>query len=315
MNINEYLEPVNSSFYHRNHIAHDTRLAELIPKHKYEESPIVIIACPQDEGIKRNNGREGAGLAPDKIRRQFYQFTNFGITKKIFDLGNVKIQNTLEETHEVYFEVVKKLLSDGKKVISLGGGNDISYPIGKAMFENFEDNWVAINVNPLFDVQINETRNNQTAFRQLLDEKFLHPNYFYEIAYQSQLNSPIYFRQLYEMGVNLMSIEQLRSTTHVDENLKELLRNKFIKQSSSLNVFFNFNIGAIRASDAPGTTNPSPVGLRTGEFLTLVKFAASLANTKIIQFTEVNPNFDNDNLTTQLVALAIHRFCSNLGMD
>lgn len=315
MNINEYLEAVDPGLFQHNHVTNETRLSELIPLHKYEESPIVIIGCPQDEGIKRSRGREGANLAPDKIRQQFYQFTNFGITKKIIDLGNIRFQNTLEETHAVHFEIVNKVLKDGKKVISLGGGNDISYPNGQAMFENFDDNWVAINVNPLFDFQQSETRNNQTAFRQLLEEKFIEPAHLYEIAFQSQLNSPVYFRQLYDLGVNLMSVEQLRSTSHVDQNLKDLLKNKFIKQSASLNVFFNFHMGAIRASDAPGTTNPSPVGLRTGEFLTLVKFAASLTNTKIVQFTEVNPNFDTDNLTVRLVALAMHRFCSHLGMD
>ena len=237
MNLNDYLEPIDHNLFPRNHIMHDTRLGELLPQHNYDDSPIVIIGCPQDIGIKRTLGREGARFAPDKIREQFYQFTNFGITKKILDLGNIKIQNTLEETHDVFYAVVDKLLKDGKKVIALGGGSDISYPNGKAMRENFADHWVAINISPLFDFHNSDERNSQTPYRQLIDEKILLPDYFYEIAYQSQLNSPFYFRQLYDLGVNLMSIEQLRSTAHVDQNLRDLLKNKFISQSASLNVF------------------------------------------------------------------------------
>jgi len=69
---------------------------------------------------------------------------------------------------------------------------------------------------------------------------------------------------------------------------------------------------AVRSADAPGTSAASPLGLRAGEFITLVKYAASLANTKIIEFTEVNPKFDIDNRTTKLVAIGMHRFCSGV---
>jgi formiminoglutamase len=69
---------------------------------------------------------------------------------------------------------------------------------------------------------------------------------------------------------------------------------------------------AVRSADAPGTSAPSPLGLRAGEFITLVKYAASLANTKIIEFSEVNPKYDADNRTTKLVAIGMHRFCSGV---
>ena len=52
--------------------------------------------------------------------------------------------------------------------------------------------------------------------------------------------------------------------------------------------------------------------LRAGEFIQLVKYAASLANTKMIEFSEVNPKFDIDNSTTRLVAIAMHRFISHV---
>ena len=55
---------------------------------------------------------------------------------------------------------------------------------------------------------------------------------------------------------------------------------------------------------------PFPLGLRAGEFIQLVKYAASLANTKLVEFSEVNPNFDHDDRTTKLVAIGMHRFCT-----
>ena len=69
---------------------------------------------------------------------------------------------------------------------------------------------------------------------------------------------------------------------------------------------------AVRMADAPGTTSPSPLGLKASEFIQLVKYAASLANTKIIEFTEVNPTYDIDDRTSKLVAIGMHRFCTGV---
>lgn len=279
----------------------------------YEAADIVILGCPQDEGVRRNNGRIGAAEAPDAIRQQFYKLTTFNVKKRVFDLGNITISETLESTHDTMTSVVKQILSDGKRLIVLGGGNDISYADGRAMAEVFgQDWWIGVNIDAHLDVRIAEERNSGTPYRQLLEEKHLRPDYFYEVGYQSHFASPIYYDYIRNLGVNRISLEILRSRTEADLELKESIRQKFIGQSASLNTFFGFDMDAVRAADAPGTSRPSPLGLRAGEFIQLVKYAASLANTKIIEFTEVNPTFDIDDRTTKLVAIGMHRFCTGI---
>ena len=97
-----------------------------------------------------------------------------------------------------------------------------------------------------------------------------------------------------------------------NEEIKDQIRKQFIDHSKAMNSFFGFDLDVVRQSDAPGTSAPSPLGIRAGELITLVKYAASLANTRIVEFSEVNPNFDIDNRTTKLVAIAMHRFCSGV---
>jgi formiminoglutamase len=304
-------QPDEKLFFKKND-RNDVRLGEIVPKTKYEESNIVILGCPQDEGVKRNGGRIGAALAPDAIRAEFYRLTPFGIHHKICDLGNLALQNSLEETHDNLTEIATKILEDGKKLIVLGGGNDVSYADGKAMAKVFgAGNWLGVNVDAYLDVRADEQRSSGTSYRQLLEEKLIRQDYLYEIAYQPQLVSPVYYRYLQNLGVNMVSVEQLRSRETADMELRELMRQKFISHSNSLTAFFGFDMHAIRSSDAPGTSVPSPIGLRSGEFLNLVQFAAKLVNTKIIEFTEVNPSFDIDNRTTKLVAVGMHRFCSS----
>ena len=304
--------PDESLFYRKNDRS-DVRLGEVVSVREddYAAADIVIIGCPQDEGVIRNNGREGARLAPDAIRREFYKLTPFGIKTKIFDFGNTIIKDTLEETHDVHCRIVTQILNDEKKVIALGGGNDVSYPDGCAMSEVFgKSNWIAINIDAHFDVRADQPRNSGTPYRQLLEEKLLKPDYFYEIGFQPQLASPVYYRYLQNLGVNIISLDQLRSRETADLEIRELIRQKFISHSSSFSTFFGFDMDAVRSSEAPGVSAPNPFGLRAGEFLTLVQFAAKLSNTKLIEFTEVNPNFDIDNRTAKLVAVAMHRFCA-----
>ncbi len=306
------LSPADEKLFFKKNDRNDLRLGEIVPNTKYEESSIVILGCPQDEGVKRNNGRIGAALAPDAIREQFYRLTPFGIHHKICDLGNLVNQNSLEETHDNLTTIVKQIIIAGKKLIVLGGGNDISYPDGKAMADVFgAENWLGVNVDAYLDVRADVERSSGTPYRQLLEEKLIRPDYLFEVGYQPQFVSPHYYRYLQNLGVNMVSVDQLRSRETADLELRELMRQKFIHHSQSLSAFFGFDMHAIRSSDAPGTSVPSPIGLRSGEFLDLVQFAAKLVNTKIIEFTEVNPKFDVNNRTTKLVAVAMHRFCSS----
>lgn len=293
----------------------DPRMGEIVESdpEQYKNADVVIVGCPQDEGVRRNNGRPGAAEAPDAIRKQFYRLTTINVKKNIFDLGNIKLGETLEATHDNHTSVVQQVLRDGKRVIVLGGGNDISYPDGVAMATVFGPEWwIGVNIDSHLDVRIADERNNGTQYRQLLEEKHLIPKYFYEVGYQSHFCSPVYYNYIRDLDVNRISLELLRSRAEADLELKEGIKNNFIGHSSSLNTFFGFDMDAVRSADAPGTSAPSPLGLRAGEFIQLVKYAASLANTKIIEFSEVNPAFDQDDRTTKLVAIGMHRFCTGV---
>lgn len=302
--------------FFRKNDKNDPRLGEIVSTDEkdYEAANVVIVGYPGDEGVRRNGGRPGAADAPAAIRKQFYKLTPFGIKARVFDLGDVLPGGSLEETHDAHKAVIVQLLRDGKQVIVLGGGNDISYPDGAAMAEVFGPEWwIAINIDSHLDVRADEPRNSGTPYRQLLEENLLLPTYFYEVAYQSHFCSPVYYNYLRELNVNRISLELLRSRDEADIEIKEQVRQKFINHSASMNTFFGFDLDAVRSSDAPGTSAPSPLGLRAGEFIVLVKYAASLANTRIIEFSEVNPNFDIDDRTTKLVAIGMHRFCSGVG--
>lgn len=302
--------------FFRKYDASDIRLGEIVSTkpEDYAASDLVILACPQDEGVRRNGGRTGAALAPDAIRVQFYKFTNFKINVKIFDIGDTIIQETLENTHEIHTQIVEQILKDNKTIIVLGGGNDVSYADGRAMAKVFgAEKWLGFNIDAHFDVRVDSPRNSGTPYHQLLEENLIKPQNFFETAYQPQVNSPIYFNYLKTKGVNLFSLEEMRKVP--DYNYGKMANNFqamliFPEHLDKMNFFFGFDVDAARAADAPGVSAPSPIGLTAEEFVEIAEFAGENEQTRMIEFTEMNPLFDIDNRTAKLVAVALHRFCA-----
>src|SRR5690606_33817209 len=117
----------------------------------------------------------------------------------------------------------------------------ISYPDGRAMSEIFgKDEWIAINIDSHLDVRDDEPRNSGTPYRQLLEEGFLLPEYFYEVGFQTHLCSPVYYNYIRELGVNRISLELLRSHDHVEQEIRERIKHQFINHSRAMNTFFGF---------------------------------------------------------------------------
>ena len=306
--------PEESLFYAGTDV-NDPRMGQIVGRQveDYYSADVVILGHPQDEGVRRSGGRPGAADAPDAIREQFYKLTTFNTRKRIFDIGDVVLGTSLEDTHDNHQAIVTQILKDNKRLIIVGGGNDVSYPTGCAMATVFGPEWwIGVNIDSHLDVRIADERNSGTQYRQLLTEGHLLPTYFYEVGFQSHFCSPVYYEYIRRLGVHRISLELLRSRAEPDIELKEQIREKFIGHSSSLNTFFGFDMDSVRMSDAPGTSAPSPLGLKASEFIQLVKYAASLANTKVIEFTEVNPQYDIDDRTTKLVAIGMHRFCTGI---
>ena len=54
----------------------DRRLGEVVLRTPTEidQAEVVVVGCPQDEGVRRNQGRVGARHAPLHIRRALYRF-------------------------------------------------------------------------------------------------------------------------------------------------------------------------------------------------------------------------------------------------
>ena len=75
MTIFENVDSPKVDLLYKRNDPNDVRLGEVVrvDRADYEAANVVIIGCPQDEGVQRNKGRIGAAFAPDEIRRALYR--------------------------------------------------------------------------------------------------------------------------------------------------------------------------------------------------------------------------------------------------
>lgn len=184
MKIFEQTQPPDPVLFNGSHDPLDPRIGEMVKcgPEDYESAHVVMLGCPEDEGVRRNLGRPGARRSPTEIRRALYRLsTNSSIqAQNLFDLGDIIIKDTLEETHKVLRSVVSKILQTGKLLLVMGGRNDISYPDCAALAEVKKD-LLVFNIDKHFDVRELTPRNSGTSYRLLLEKNLIHPEKFYEL--------------------------------------------------------------------------------------------------------------------------------------
>lgn len=305
MNIFNLTTRPDTSWFFTSHDPNDKKLGDIVTwlESDYSRSKFVLLGCPQDEGVKRNHGRPGAAEAPNQIRKCFYKFPVSPGVKRgdLFDAGNTIIGETLEKTHETHTKLVSQITRDGKKLIVLGGGNDISYPDCTGMAMNYKK-LLAFNIDSHLDVRKNNVRNSGTPYRQLLDEKKIEAKSFFELAVQPFANSEIYLSYLKKKKVKIVTLDQFREKG-IQKTLRAILKSNKLKA-----IFWGIDMDSVRSSDAPGVSASYPTGLTAEELLSIAQIAGKDKRSRIFEISEVNPKYDIDNRTCKLAALAITEF-------
>lgn len=307
MNIFEYLTRVDTDIFYKRNDPNDVRLGEVvaIDSDSYTEANIIILGCPQDEGVRRNKGRIGAAQAPDEIRRALYKL---GVLENnslsLLDAGNTMIQDTLEATHDIHSQIVRQIIDDGKRLIVLGGGNDVSYADCSGLSRAVKS-LIAINVDAHFDVRADTIRNSGTPYRQLLEESFVQPENFYEVGSIPMVNSPSYREYLLDKKAHIIDLPTLQKQG-VSNTFTDILTN------TAEAIFWGLDMDVVNVASAPGVSAPNVLGLSAHEFCQIAAIAGADHRSRIFEITEVNPTYDIDSRTSRLAAAAIHQFLSKL---
>ena len=101
------------------------------------KNKFVLLGVPDERGVVLNLGNPGSQEGPQEFRNCFYKLYDTSVNAEVnqsylgelfVDLGNIKLEKTIEETHENIAIVVQEVLNFGAEVVFvIGGGHDFSY--------------------------------------------------------------------------------------------------------------------------------------------------------------------------------------------
>ena len=272
---------------------------------------ICIIGYACDEGVKRNNGRVGAAQGPHKVRERLAKLAYHLPIKSVGDLGDVNcVGYDLESCQQNLATVVSSLVKQGSMPIVIGGGHDIAYGHFLGLYDAKKEltnhKFGIINFDAHFDLRpVKDNPNSGTPFNQILTEFGGQVEYFV-LGIQPSSNT----KELFEIAESY-GVRFLENTECQIHKIAEVI-NQLDKMMATVDsIYITIDLDGFSSAYAPGVSAPSPFGFDPAFVLAVLDHL--LASKKVIacDIAELNPRYDQDNLTANLVARLLDHIARN----
>jgi len=302
----------------------DVRLGDIIEYWRGDEPNLrpgqaVLVGFPQDEGVRRNQGRPGASQAPGKIRQYLYRLTAWDAEHNIdladhrpLDMGSVRISASLEESQAALGTIVAGIFAQGAVPVILGGGHETAYghylgyvadsrPVGIINLDAHLD------VRPCLDGQRGHSG---SPFRQALEHP-THPlpgNRYICLGAQPHFVSRAHWQYAHDHGCTVRWCHELKNSLE-----QQFLREIDQLASASCRVYVTLDADVVQLADVPGVSAPNPVGLTGAAVVSLVRQAGKSPSVSSFDLVEICPPCDHVNdQSSRWAALVIWNFLTGL---
>ncbi|MEJ5055044.1 formimidoylglutamase [Sphingobacterium sp. MYb382] len=261
-----------------------------------EKPNLVIIGVEEERGSVNNAGTK---KSPNAVRKHLYNLYQGDYTIRITDLGNIKAGETIQDTYFALKTVVEELVKQNILPIIIGGGQDLTYAQYTA-YEGLEQRVEVAVIDGRFDLDQDNADTMGLTSQTYLNHIILHqPDYLFNLsnlAFQTYLVSKESINMYDKLFFSMLRLGMMAGKLDQAEPL--------IRAADMV----SFDIGAIRASEAPGNANANPNGLYGDEACQLARYAGMSDKCSSIGFYELNPTFDPMGHTASLVAQMIWCF-------
>ncbi|HLS37589.1 MAG TPA: formimidoylglutamase [Sphingobacterium bovisgrunnientis] len=262
-----------------------------------ENRPNLAIIGVEEDRASINN--KGTAKAPNAVRKHLYDLYQGDYKTKIVDFGNIIAGNSINDTYAALKVVVEELVKKDIVPIIIGGGQDLTYAQYRGYQELEQRVEVAV-IDAKFDLDQEHTEDMPLNSQTYLNHLILHqPDYLFNlnnVAYQTYLVSKESINMYDKLFFNAQRVGMIAGKLDQAEPI--------IRAADMV----SFDIGAIRASEAPGNANAVPNGLFGDEACQLARYAGMSDKCSSIGFYEFNPTFDPMEQTAMLVSQMIWCF-------
>jgi formiminoglutamase len=231
----------------------------------------------------------------NRIRHQLYKLQKSSVNYRLLDLGNLRLNNNIEENYLKISEVCKWLMQENVLPILIGGTND--YAFGQYLaYQDLEKMIYVLNIDSKLDIR---EESNHLADKYISKILLHYPNYLFSmglVGYQTYLNSYEALEMCKKLNFDLLSVGELR------QNLQGV--EPHIRMADLVSI----DIAAICRSDAPAQPDGFHFGL-TGEEISQLAWYAGL-NEKLSSFGVYgyHADLDIDSHTAEVIAVLLWYF-------
>ncbi|MCX8473834.1 MAG: arginase family protein [Sediminibacterium sp.] len=253
-----------------------------------------------DIAIIGSNEYRGLGIgkcvehAANNIRKELYKLYLWKGIYNVADLGNVKVGNTLNESYAALSAVIKFLLENKKKVLIIGGSQDITIPQYQS-YKGFKRLVDCINIDPAIDFDVEGNLPAYNYLENLFTSLPNHLRHFNLIGFQNYFSNIEVLETMDNLSFDSMRIGEMR---------RDMLECEPVFRNSH---FVSLDVNVIQYSHAPSNIN-SINGLDGVEICQLAMFAGM--SNLCTSFGIYNFVADNDvkNLTAKQLAQMIWNY-------
>lgn len=257
---------------------------------------IAILGILEGRAAINNNGTQ---KGPDQVRRYLYELYQGDYSIRVVDLGNIKPGATLRDTYVAVKTVMEELMRADILPVLIGGGQDLTYAQYTA-YENLEQRVEVAVIDAKFDLDQENAEHMPLNSQTYLNHLILHqPDYLFNLsnlAYQTYLVSKESIAMYDKLFFNTMRLGSFSGKLDQAEPI--------IRAADMI----SFDIGAIRASEAPGNANAGPNGLFGDQACQFARYAGMSDKCSSLGIYEYNPTFDPMGQTGMLIAQMIWCF-------
>ncbi len=264
---------------------------------EYEDSEFVIFGAPFDE---TSCFRSGSKRAPAEIRKASYNFEPYNAHYDIdlcdvpfFDLSDIKISVSIDETLTNIRNLVSGIVKDGKIPIMMGGEHSLTYPCIQACHDI---STVVLDAHLDLRDEYEGYKQSHACVSRRIIEEIGEMNYV-SIGIRSGAKEEYDFASKNNIRFYTVSRIQADGIANVMRDVVEYLNTD--------RIYLSIDVDAIDPAYAPAVGNPEPFGMTPTDVKYVIQSLAPY--TVGFDLVEISPHYDHGQ-TALLGAKLIREF-------
>jgi agmatinase/guanidinopropionase len=277
---------------------------------------VAIVGVPYDGATSY---RSGTRSGPRAIREQSLLLWGYNNALKVapfevlrvVDFGDIDVVPVDVLATQVAIETdVKRLVTAGVAVVTLGGDHSISLPLLRAHaaqygplavvhFDAHPDTWEA---------EFGEHRySHGTPFRRAIEEGLIDTSAYVQVGIRGPTAGPQDYADALRLGSRMITLDEALERGVAD------IAKEMVTKVGNRKTYVTLDIDAVDPAFAPGTGTPEVGGFTSHQMVQLVRGMAGLSIVGA-DLVEVCPPFDHGHITSILAANLVFEILSLMAL-